>query len=181
MSIRSPMLYFALNKVSSGAYYDCLLNDGSPNVGTENIIDSEIQNGLAFFSFKIAIKVLHNGGFLLTKFFISKNFNIFIYLLRMLFGCVVILKPNASRVRSSEVYVLNFNFFGLKKQRFLDIDRISENKIAFKNLMTSKYKTILFNSECPYEKIGRIFLRKMLLKKDLKMINQLQYSILLLL
>jgi len=173
MSIRSPMLYPALNKISKGAYYDCLLNDGSPNVGTENIIDSEMQNGLAFFSFKIAIKVLRDGGSLVSKFFISKNLNIFIYLLRILFKYVIILKPNASRVHSSEVYILNFNFSGFKKKRYLDIDSISIKKNIVMNLINLTHGTSLNEMLSSNQIIISIFLKRVLLKKDFKTIKVL--------
>jgi 23S rRNA (uridine2552-2'-O)-methyltransferase len=85
---------------------DLVMSDMAPNISGLKAIDQPRIIDLAELARDLAYEVLANGGHLLTKVFQGEGFDAYIKGLRSDFKQVLIRKPQASRSRSSEVYVL---------------------------------------------------------------------------
>jgi 23S rRNA (uridine2552-2'-O)-methyltransferase len=85
---------------------DLVMSDMAPNISGLKAIDQPRAMLLAELARDFAYEVLTSGGHLLTKVFQGEGFDAYIKALRPYFKKVVIRKPEASRSRSSEVYVL---------------------------------------------------------------------------
>lgn len=91
---------------------DVVLSDMAPNTSGISEIDSELSFNLAKLAYDFAINVLKPNGTLLTKVFQGKSMEEMIKSVQPNFKQVKILKPQASRARSKEVFLLAK---GLKK------------------------------------------------------------------
>ncbi len=89
-----------------GAKVDLVLSDMAPNLSGVKTVDQMRSVNLAECAFNFAIKVLKPGGSFLVKIFHGEGFEEFIQSLKKSFTEVKIIKPDASRSRSSEVFVL---------------------------------------------------------------------------
>jgi len=89
---------------------DVLLNDGSPNVGSNWLKDAYTQSDLVLQSLKIGVEVMKKGAIFITKVFRSKDYTSLIWLLNQFFEKVDATKPKASRHTSAEIYVICFNY-----------------------------------------------------------------------
>jgi 23S rRNA (uridine2552-2'-O)-methyltransferase len=85
---------------------DLVISDMAPNISGVKDIDQSRIMLLAENTRDFAYNVLAPKGHLLSKVFIGMGFDVYIKELRADFKQVVIRKPEASRSRSSEVYVL---------------------------------------------------------------------------
>ncbi|HEW97222.1 MAG: 23S rRNA (uridine(2552)-2'-O)-methyltransferase RlmE [Candidatus Parabeggiatoa sp. nov. 3] len=85
---------------------DLVMSDMAPNISGLKAIDQPRAMLLAELARDLAYEVLASGGHLLTKVFQGEGFESYIKALRPHFKNVVIRKPEASRSRSAEVYVL---------------------------------------------------------------------------
>jgi 23S rRNA (uridine2552-2'-O)-methyltransferase len=85
---------------------DLVISDMAPNISGVKEIDQPRIMLLAENTRDFAYNVLAPKGHLLTKVFVGVGFDVYIKGLRSDFKQVVIRKPEASRSRSSEVYVL---------------------------------------------------------------------------
>jgi len=83
-----------------------VMSDMAPNMTGHYSIDHIRAMFLSKLALNISIKVLSTGGSLLVKSFYGQEFSQFIKDLRVIFSKVKIYKPNASRDRSREVYIL---------------------------------------------------------------------------
>ncbi len=92
--------------------FDVVTSDCSPNVSGNWELDHARQIYLAEKSLETAIKVLAKGGSLIVKVFQGELFEEFIDKIRRYFSKVIVTKPEASRRKSSEVYVLGLKFTG---------------------------------------------------------------------
>ena len=85
---------------------DAVISDAAPNITGVWEVDQAKQIDLATKALEIAQCVLHIGGNFFVKLFEGEMFNEFILTVKELFDTVKIVKPEASRQKSSEMYLL---------------------------------------------------------------------------
>ncbi len=83
-----------------------VMSDMAPNISGMKAIDQPRAIELAELARDLAQDVLVTDGHLLTKVFQGEGFDSYVKALKAYFRQVVIRKPDASRLNSSEVYVL---------------------------------------------------------------------------
>jgi 23S rRNA (uridine2552-2'-O)-methyltransferase len=93
-----------------GQKVDAVLSDMAPNLSGLSIVDQARSMDLVKRAFVFAQMVLKPGGLFLTKIFQSEEFDGFLKSLRRSFGEVKVIKPEASRARSGEIFLLARNF-----------------------------------------------------------------------
>ena len=94
-----------LNKMGdSGA--DLVLSDMAPNISGMSAVDQPRAMYLAELALDLAFQVLHPGGHFLVKIFQGEGFDDYLAQVRKHFTAVKVRKPEASRARSREVYLL---------------------------------------------------------------------------
>jgi len=96
----------ALLERMQGTQADVLLSDMAPNMSGVATVDQSRMMYLAELALDLAQQVLRPGGTLLVKVFQGAEFDSFLVSLRKLFKQVWVRKPEASRARSAEVYLL---------------------------------------------------------------------------
>ena len=89
---------------------DVIISDMSPNISGVWELDHIKQIDLAKKSLEIGIKLLNKGGNFLVKVFQGELFNNFHNDVKSKFSYTKIVKPKATRKRSSEVYIVALNF-----------------------------------------------------------------------
>jgi len=85
---------------------DLVMSDMAPNMTGSRCIDNPRLLELNRLALKISKRVLCNHGKLLIKSFYGEQFNVLVEEIRTLFIKVKIFKPNSSRTRSREVYII---------------------------------------------------------------------------
>jgi 23S rRNA (uridine2552-2'-O)-methyltransferase len=98
-----------LTRVSSGAV-DVVLSDMAPNLSGVDAIDQPRSLYLAELALEFARRVLKPGGAALIKTFQGSGFVEFVASARLSFEKVKFAKPEASRSRSAELYLLAKGF-----------------------------------------------------------------------
>lgn len=93
-----------------GRQVDLVMSDMAPNLSGMNDIDQPRAMYLVELAVDFASQTLRPGGSLLMKVFQGEGFNELLRDLKTRFGTVVNRKPEASRSRSREVYVLAKDF-----------------------------------------------------------------------
>lgn len=101
-----------LLRVLGEAPVDLVLSDMAPNMSGMKAVDQPRGMFLAELALDMAQKVLAPGGGLLVKVFQGEGFDQFLQALREQFGSVRSRKPEASRSRSREVYLLAREYRG---------------------------------------------------------------------
>ena len=96
----------------NGREVDLVLSDIAPNMSGQRAVDQPRGMYLAELALDFAQGTLKPGGDFLTKVFQGEGFDPYLRLLRQSFSKVVIRKPNASRPKSREVYILAKGFKG---------------------------------------------------------------------
>ena len=89
---------------------DLVLSDMAPNISGQKSVDQPKSMYLAELAADLAQKVLRPGGSFLVKIFQGEGVDQFILDLRKHFAKVKIRKPQASRSRSPEIYILAQGF-----------------------------------------------------------------------
>lgn len=89
---------------------DIVISDMAPNTSGVPSVDQPRMIYLAELTVEVAHQVLKPGGTLLLKVFQGSGFDVFLRDIRALFKQVAIRKPDASRSRSAEVYLLAKGF-----------------------------------------------------------------------
>ncbi len=89
---------------------DLVLSDMSPNISGMKAVDQPRAMHLAELALELAREVLRPGGDLLVKVFQGEGFDDYLRALRDDFERVLVRKPEASRGRSREVYLLARNY-----------------------------------------------------------------------
>jgi 23S rRNA (uridine2552-2'-O)-methyltransferase len=100
----------ALAEALAGRRADLVLSDMSPNISGITMSDQARAMHLAELALEFAVNHLKPGGCLLVKVFQGAGFQEFLPIMRAYFGKVVTRKPDASRGRSNELYVLGRDF-----------------------------------------------------------------------
>jgi len=95
-----------------GAGADLVMSDMAPNMSGIRDVDQPRAMYLAELALDFARKTLKPGGKFLCKLFQGEGFDAYIRELRGAFASVVTRKPEASRGRSREVYVVARDFRG---------------------------------------------------------------------
>lgn len=93
-----------------GRAVDLVLSDMAPNMSGMKAVDQPRAALLAELALDCARQVLRPGGDLLLKMFQGEGFDALLAELRTAFARVVVRKPQASRARSREVYLLARNY-----------------------------------------------------------------------
>lgn len=103
---REDAVVNALADALAGRGIDLVLSDMSPNISGIAVSDQARVMHLAELALEFAVKHLQPRGNLLVKVFQGSGFEEFLGRMRIQFESVVTRKPEASRRRSSELYLL---------------------------------------------------------------------------
>ena len=85
---------------------DLVISDMAPNLSGNQEIDQPAMMHLAEMSLDLALKSLDVKGVFISKLFHGQGFDRFVLEVRKLFNKVSIVKPQASRPKSKEVYIV---------------------------------------------------------------------------
>jgi len=96
----------ALESALEGRPVDLVLSDMAPNMSGMSAIDQAKSMYLAELALDFAATHLKAGGAMLVKLFHGEGFDAFVRAARERFSKVSVRKPDASRARSREVYLL---------------------------------------------------------------------------
>ncbi|EKE01397.1 MAG: ribosomal RNA large subunit methyltransferase J [uncultured bacterium] len=99
----------------NGEKIDVVLSDMAPNLSGLSVVDQSRSINLVEIALAFAQKGLKPGGVFLTKIFQGAGFENFVKNLRHSFGEVKVIKPDASRARSKEIFLLARDFGAPKK------------------------------------------------------------------
>lgn len=91
---------------------DLVLSDMAPNISGMSAVDQPRAMYLVELALDLARQVLSKGGSLLVKIFQGEGFDQYLAEVRTAFSSVKVRKPDASRARSREVYILAKGFKG---------------------------------------------------------------------
>ncbi len=91
---------------------DLVISDMAPNMSGMNSVDQPAAMYLVELALDMAREVLKPGGSFLAKVFQGEGFDEYIKEMRQSFDKVITRKPDASRARSREVYLLGKGFKG---------------------------------------------------------------------
>lgn len=103
---REPQPLEALRARLEGRCADLVISDMAPNISGMRAVDQPRVMYLAELALDLAREALCPGGDLLVKVFQGAGFEALLKELRSAFARVVVRKPEASRARSAEVYLL---------------------------------------------------------------------------
>ncbi len=108
---REESVFSALyERVKGGA--DVVLSDMAPNLSGTKAIDQPRAMLLTELALDLAQRILRPGGTLVVKVFVGQGSEEFHRALKAAFKTVKVRKPEASRSRSSEVYMVATGFMG---------------------------------------------------------------------
>ncbi|MDD9889003.1 MAG: 23S rRNA (uridine(2552)-2'-O)-methyltransferase RlmE [Gammaproteobacteria bacterium] len=99
-----------LEKINTGA--DLVLSDMAPNMSGMKDIDQPRAMYLAELALDMARSILNPGAYTLIKAFQGEGFESFQSEMKQSFNAVKARKPQASRARSREIYLLGTGFTG---------------------------------------------------------------------
>lgn len=102
----SNVVYELLLEKLQGKQPDIVLSDMSPNMSGLPEVDKPKSMYLVELAFDFAMQVLKPGGTFISKVFQGEGSEEFLKRMRLSFDKVTIRKPDASRDRSSEVYMI---------------------------------------------------------------------------
>lgn len=85
---------------------DLVISDIAPNLSGNKTVDQPAMIYLAELGVDLANRVLSKNGVFIAKLFQGQGFDPFVQQVRTLFNGVSIIKPDASRSRSREVYLV---------------------------------------------------------------------------
>lgn len=91
---------------------DLVMSDMAPNLSGMNAVDQPRAMYLVELALDLAVRVLKPGGTFVAKVFQGEGFDTLMASARSQFDRVVTRKPDASRARSREVYLVALGFSG---------------------------------------------------------------------
>ena len=89
---------------------DLVISDMAPNISGIKMVDQQKAICLNELAFDFASKHLKQNGCFLVKSFVGKDFEEFVKNLRPFFKKVYKIKPDSSRSRSAEIFLLGYEF-----------------------------------------------------------------------
>ena len=89
---------------------DLVISDMAPNISGIKMVDQQKAIYLNELAFDFATKHLKQNGRFLVKSFVGKDFEEFVKNLRSCFKKVYKIKPDSSRSRSAEIFLLGYEF-----------------------------------------------------------------------
>ncbi|MCU7882216.1 MAG: 23S rRNA (uridine(2552)-2'-O)-methyltransferase RlmE [Candidatus Thiodiazotropha sp. (ex Lucinoma aequizonata)] len=107
---REPLPLEEMRKWLAGEPVDLVISDMVPNVTGMASVDQPRAIYLCELALKFAREVLKPGGHFVAKAFQGEGFDAYLKALRGDFQRVVSRKPNSSRAKSREVYLVAVNF-----------------------------------------------------------------------
>ena len=107
---REPEVFDRVLSLLPERQVDVLLSDMAPNLSGVDAIDQPRTMHLAELALEMAGRILKPGGTALIKVFQGSGFVELLQDARRQFGRVKLLKPEASRSRSPEMYLLAMQF-----------------------------------------------------------------------
>ena len=99
-------IFDELLKLIENRPVDLVISDMAPNLSGNKAVDQPAVMYLAELAVELAEKVLTSNGVFIAKLFQGQGFDPFVLQVRTLFNGVSIVKPDASRSRSREVYLV---------------------------------------------------------------------------
>ena len=99
-------IFNELLKLIENRPVDLVISDMAPNLSGNKAVDQPAVMYLAELAVELAEKVLSSDGVFIAKLFQGQGFDPFVLQVRTLFNGVSIIKPDASRSRSREVYLV---------------------------------------------------------------------------
>lgn len=99
-------IFDELLKIIENRPVDLVISDMAPNLSGNKAVDQPAVMYLAELAVELAEKVLTINGVFIAKLFQGQGFDPFVLQVRTLFNGVSIIKPDASRSRSREVYLV---------------------------------------------------------------------------
>ena len=99
-------IFDELLKLIENRPVDLVISDMAPNLSGNKAVDQPAVMYLAELAVELAEKVLTINGVFIAKLFQGQGFDPFVLRVRTLFNGVSIIKPDASRSRSREVYLV---------------------------------------------------------------------------
>jgi 23S rRNA (uridine2552-2'-O)-methyltransferase len=103
---REGAMLDAIEEALAGRKVDLVLSDMSPNISGISMSDQARAMHLAELALEFSGRQLKPGGNLLVKVFQGSGFEAFFCMMRASFDAVMTRKPEASRGRSNELYLL---------------------------------------------------------------------------
>jgi len=103
---RAPEVLAELKKKLEDGSLDLVISDMSPNITGISVVDQARGMHLAELALEFSIDQLNSGANFLVKVFQGSDFDTFLNAMRATFSRVVTRKPEASRDRSCEIYLL---------------------------------------------------------------------------
>lgn len=103
---REPLVLAELKKNLGNRAPDLVISDMSPNISGISVVDQARGMHLAELALEFSADQLNSGGNFLVKVFQGAGFEEFLRTMRASFSRVITRKPEASRARSSEIYLL---------------------------------------------------------------------------
>ncbi|MEJ6766038.1 MAG: RlmE family RNA methyltransferase [Methylophilales bacterium] len=91
---------------------DLVISDMAPNISGIKMVDQQRAINLNELALDFAKKHLKQNGFFLVKTFVGSDFEEYVKDLRSYFKKVFKIKPDSSRSRSSEIFLLGHEFCG---------------------------------------------------------------------
>ena len=105
-------VYQEILKAIGDEHADLVISDMAPNMSGNSAVDQPQSMYLVELALDMASQVLRPGGNFLVKVFQGEGFDEYLKTMRGMFTSVVTRKPDASRARSREVYLLGRQFKG---------------------------------------------------------------------
>ncbi len=99
-----------LQQALAGRDVDLVISDMAPNLSGMATVDQPRSIYLCELALDFAVQTLKPGGNFLTKIFQGEGFDAYMRQLRENFASVVTRKPQSSRSKSSEVYLIGRDF-----------------------------------------------------------------------
>ena len=91
---------------------DLVISDMAPNISGIKMVDQQRAINLNELALDFASKHLKQNGFFLVKSFVGIDFEEYVKNLRACFKKVFKIKPDSSRSRSSEIFLLGYEYCG---------------------------------------------------------------------
>ncbi len=99
-----------IEKIKNLGKFDVVLSDLAPNTSGNQLLDEERSYELSLAAFNIAEEVLRPKGNFVCKIFQGERFNEFLNLVRKNFSFVKSTKPEASKKKSKEMYIVALGY-----------------------------------------------------------------------